>query len=173
MQFNNFVPHKIGLFDNIAVYLKQKKEVQLATRNVVEFKKPVSLFKQAKYPNLNLAVNFYVKNDAGYIYDVAKVNSGAVSLNSVIIKVKLILKENGKFFLNANDARSLNEFEENISKKNNQKPSRRVHSAAPLQKKVLNSVVSTEGRVVLVSNNEPNKDDSCRRQQRIVMYKAE
>ena len=143
------------------------------TRNVVEFKKPVSLNAKSTYPILQLTINFYRQEGNEYAYDCATTICDTVGFNSIVMKVKLTLSENGRFCLDPIDLLSLEDFRKNMwnkKGKNTQKEPRRQGATAP-------STTSAEGRVVLVAGGaESDSGDDRRhsnRARRIVLYGAE
>eukprot|EP00112_Aurelia_sp_Birch-Aquarium-sp1_P000648 Seg1061.2 transcript_id=Seg1061.2/GoldUCD/mRNA.D3Y31 product="hypothetical protein" protein_id=Seg1061.2/GoldUCD/D3Y31 len=171
--------NEVGLFDDFAVCLNKQKTLKLGrimrmrnkTRNVVEFKKPVSLNAKSTYPNLQLTINFYYQEGNEYTYDVFKTISDTVGFNSIVMKAKLTLREAGRFSLDPIDLLSLEDFRKNmLKKKNTQKESRRQVATAQ-------SAISAEGRVVLVTRGaeSDNSDDRrhSQRARRIVLHEAE
>ena len=86
-------------------------------RGRTEYKKPVSLANAEKLPKLKVITNVYVKNGEEYVY--AKECSKEFPFNSIIMKVKIELKDNGNFTLDAKDKATLEEFIESVSKEEN------------------------------------------------------
>ncbi len=183
---------EIGLFDDIALCLtKQKRKVVKLARIIrmrnkaksyVEFKNPISLDSQAKYPNLVLSVAFYERNLNGeYVYDVSHSVIYTASLNQVIMKVALTLNENGLYSINQADEKSLEEFKKNIIKKKSLSKASRNSMKGKKSSSGKSSVETDgEGRIVIVTApttaDDLGQDDNIRRSQRsrrVVLYEAD
>ncbi len=179
------VSEDVGLFDDVAVYMKNGKEhrVRLArvirmrnkAKNFVEFKKPVSLNAVSQYPNLELAINFYTQKGEEYAYETFDVTPVKIGIRSIILKIKLTLNEHGRYILDPNDMQSIKEFENTMIKKKTKKSQSANTTAASMPS---NSVVATEGRVVIETRGregiKPNDDRRrSQRMRRLVMYEAQ
>ncbi len=183
------VSNEIGLFDDVAVLLKRGKrnEVHIAglirmrnkARNYVEFKKPVPLNSQTIYPNLQLTLSLYKKEEDFYVYDVSQSETETTTLKEVIMKVALTLNNNvGKYSLNETDRTSLKEFENNIKKRMSSGSLREKSKRSLTQSNGAPAFEAADGRVVITSGgeHENNSMDGRRRSQRerrVILYEAQ
>ena len=147
-------------------------------KGVVEFKKPVALDSESKYPTLKLVIVPYHKDGSSYRYQTSLPSYETVPFSSVIMKVTMTVNDcENVYVLNEDDQKALSEFEKNVSTK---KPNRNIakNSQASHKKHTkTKSIESSEGRVVITTGN-PSKDSDpdCRRSgrvRRMVLYEAE
>ena len=98
----------------------------------------MSLANTEKFPKLKVITNVYVENGEEYVY--SKECNKEFPFNSIIMKVKVELKDNGNFTRDAKDKSTLEEFIESVSKP-------RKKTSVCKQKKS-DSIINQDGSVI-------------------------
>jgi hypothetical protein len=165
----------VGLFDDIAVYIKDRgesAEIQLGRvirirnrdKSTVEYRKPMNLEEMSKYPKVQLVVAMYIKQDQQYQY--CGDNCKEFMLYSVVCRVSLSVCDNGLFNIAPSDNIKLDKFLEDISQtKTGSRTSKQTNNR---------TAVTGEGRHIIVQNPVDGPDDQdCRRskrQRKMIVY---
>ena len=159
----------IGLFDDVAMYVKDKgkePEYKIARimrirnrgRSVVEYRRPVNLDNMEKYPNLWVLTNIYEQHGSTYTYTTSNTNV-EFQFSTIILKVSLECTADGKFKLEDSDKKKLDEFLDHVKKPSLQNKRNKSSSASCNQRRQpsrSHAAVEGEGRIVL--HDEPNHE---------------
>ena len=181
------IANEVGLFDDVAVHSKVDRahgikigrviRMRNLGRGAIEFKRPVALDSQSKYPELKLIIKPYHKDGDCYQYNTSVPNYETVSFTSVVMKVTMTVKDcKNEYTLNEDDKAALAEFERNVSAKKNQRR-QNVRNSRASHERHTKSIESSEGRVVITTESVKDSDNpDCRRSHRVrrmVLYEAE
>ena len=90
------IANEVGLFDDVVVHSKVDRahgietgrviQMQNLGRGAIEFKRPVALDSQSKYPELKLIIKPYQKDGDSYQYNTSVPNYKTVSFTLVVMK---------------------------------------------------------------------------------------
>ena len=171
--------NQVGLFDDVALYIKDQRSppewklgrvirMRNKERTTVEYIHPVNIQDTRKYPKLYFMVNMYSKNDNTFAYH-SNSQPAEFNVSSVIMKVSLTFKDEagGTYSLDDGDRQKLEDFKASVSAT---RPIRRNQRNLEISQQ--ETAVSGEGRVVVEVLPTPHvpggpRTSSRKRRQRI------
>ncbi len=163
-------PDQIGLFDDVAVYVKdpgQSPEWRIGRilrmrnkeRGTVEYHQPISLQDAKKYPKLYLSLVMYMREQEHYIYP-KNTPYIDVQLSSVIIPVSMLVSDVNPsvYILSESNKPHLQKFIENLTLRQN-----RASVSRPVRRQT-EGAVAGEGAIIV--EIEPTLSASGRQQRK-------